>query len=107
MTTRKLLATLAALLLVCCGAGCSTCSVAQGPPVTMPKRDAAADVVVRAYLAAIAARDDEAVRLLPAPARYPSRHLTSTVGRRSMEGHRVRGGVRAAGAPVPGTIRAN
>ncbi|MGW2221067.1 hypothetical protein ACWCSD_39300 [Nonomuraea sp. NPDC001684] len=44
MTTRKLLAMLAALLLVCCGAGCSTCSVAQGPPVTMPKRDAAADV---------------------------------------------------------------
>ncbi|MER6508354.1 hypothetical protein ABT158_16145 [Nonomuraea sp. NPDC001636] len=54
MTTRKLLAALAALLLVCCGAGCSTCSVTQGPPVTMPKRDAAADVVVRAYLAAIA-----------------------------------------------------
>ncbi|MFF4190094.1 hypothetical protein [Nonomuraea sp. NPDC001831] len=74
LTTRKLLATLVTLLVVCVGTGCSTCSVTQGPPVTLPKPDAAADVVVRAYLAAVAARDDEAVRLLSAPAHYRRVH---------------------------------
>jgi hypothetical protein len=66
------------LVFVNLGSGCSTCAVSQGPPVVRPKSGAAADVVVRAYLAAIEARDAEAVRALSAPAYYERVHSWPT-----------------------------
>ncbi|MEU7828720.1 MULTISPECIES: hypothetical protein [unclassified Nonomuraea] len=54
--------------------GCSACDVSHGPAVVLPKANAAADVVVRAYLAAISARDDKAVIALSAPEFYESIH---------------------------------
>ncbi|MFB4277874.1 MULTISPECIES: hypothetical protein [unclassified Nonomuraea] len=69
-----MLATLATLFWMCCGGGCATCAVSQGSPVTIPKPDSPADVVVRAYLAAIAARDAEAARTLSEPSYYRRVH---------------------------------
>ncbi|MEV0232048.1 hypothetical protein [Nonomuraea sp. NPDC050786] len=67
-------ATLLTLLFVNFGSGCATCAVSQGPPVVLPKPGASADAVVRAYLAAVQARDHDAVRALSAPSYYERVH---------------------------------
>lgn len=77
MKVGRVAAALALLSFVHLGSGCAACTVSQGPPVTMPKSDAAADVVVRAYLAAVGARDADAARALSAPAYYERVHRWS------------------------------
>ncbi|MFI7533690.1 hypothetical protein [Streptosporangium sp. NPDC049376] len=62
------------LFLLVNGRSCAACDVSQGPPVTMPKDDATADVVVRAYLAAVAARDSNVARALSTPSYHRRFH---------------------------------
>ncbi|KAB8196036.1 hypothetical protein FH608_011260 [Nonomuraea phyllanthi] len=74
MKMRSIAVALVTLFIVNFDSGCATCTVTQGPPVILPKPNATADVVVRAYLNAIEARDTDAVRSLSSSSYYERVH---------------------------------
>ncbi|MFC4535627.1 hypothetical protein [Sphaerisporangium dianthi] len=83
-------------------AGCSSCRLPAGPPITVPPVNATPEAVVKAYLAAVIARDTKAARTLTTPkywevtASSPDGGLNNWITIQDVD----------TGAPIPDTYEA-